>query len=133
MPTFPSQEWFDAYCATLLDHPEIDAMARSLDGVYRFTVQPDGPLPEPFSTDLEIRPGPPPAVVAGPEGDVPPTLAIAASYTRWRDLITGRADFLMSFLMRRVRIEGDLSLVRSRIADARPLLDSLHRVETEFI
>ena len=130
MPSFPSLEWMHAYAAALAAHERADHLAGSLDGVYRFLIRPGGPVTDTHRYDLEIRPGDPVHVEASVAQHRPARLEVAADYPRWRDLVTGKADFVMSYLLRRVKIEGDLAGIRAHLRDAKPLLDCLRRVET---
>ena len=119
-----------AYAAAVEAHPRAHDLAASLDGVYRFVIQPGGSLAESHRYDLEIRPGDPAGVSASEAGPQPARLEISADYPRWHDLVTGKGDFVMAFLLRRIRIHGDLASVRANLSSARPLLDSLRQVET---
>jgi putative sterol carrier protein len=58
---------------------------------------------------------------------------IAADYRRWSQLIRGQLNVGWAYALGRVRIAGDLAAVRSELAGAGPLVDSLNRVETEWL
>ncbi|WP_370327455.1 SCP2 sterol-binding domain-containing protein [Euzebya sp.] len=127
---FPSIEWMEAYADAVAAHPDAEALSRGLEGRYRFTITSGGGFEGPASYDLVVAP---PSTFAAEEatGDAA-DLAVTADYPRWRGLLTGRADFVMSFLMRKIKIDGDLSAVRSRLQDAKPLLDCLKQVPTRY-
>ena len=127
---FPSLDWMQAYAEILAGHDRAAAIATSLEGRYRFTIAPAGGLDAAESYDLLVATGP--AFRAEPAGTQPAALAVTADYTRWKGLLTGRSDFVMSYLMRRIKVEGDLGSIRSRLSDAKPLLDSLTAVPTDF-
>jgi SCP-2 sterol transfer family len=132
MPVFPSQEWIAAYCATLERDPRAGAMAQALNGVYRFVIEPSGPVTERHSYDVSITPDGTGAVVrplAPPAAE--PRLTIAAAYPRWLQLLRGELDIPIAVMLRRIRVSGDLRAVTSNLDDARPLLDALSRVDTQ--
>lgn len=132
MPVFPSQEWIADYCAILERDPRASAMARALDGVYRFVVEPSGPVTERHSYDVSIAADGPGAVVrplAQPVAE--PRLTIAAAYPRWLQLLRGELDLPIAIMLRRIRVSGDLKAVTSNLDDARPLLDALSQVDTQ--
>lgn len=135
MPTFPSGEWMDAFCANLRAHPGADDMAAALQGTYRLVIEPAGPLAERHTYDVEILPGPAGAEVAwtAETGPAPPTLSLTAGYDRWQQLIRGELDIAMALMLRRVRVGGDLSRLTRQIDSARPLLDALRGVETQWL
>lgn len=134
MPKFPSQEWIAAYCARLEADPRAGAMARALEGVYRFVVEPGGPLTERHSYDVAIAPVPPDGASVQPVPAGPaPRLEIAAVYPRWVQLLRGELDIPLAIMLRRIRVTGDLKAVTANLDDARPLLDALSSVESETI
>lgn len=127
---FPSIEWMHAYAATVAAHPRADALAAALEGRYRFVITPAGGLADEHRYDLLVLA--PSSFTAEEAGDVPATLAVTADYGRWKGLMTGKSDFVMSFLMRKIKVDGDIGEVRSRLSDAKPLLDCLSTVPTTF-
>lgn len=127
---FPSLDWMQAYAEIVAAHEHAGEMVRSLEGRYRFTVNPGDGFDDTESYDLVVTAGP--AYHAEVADGSPAMLAVRADYGRWKKLLTGRADFVMSFLMRKIKVDGDLGTIRSRLSDAKPLLDSLHEVPTDF-
>jgi hypothetical protein len=129
---FPSQEWITAYCALLEADPRAGAMARALQGVYRFVVEPGGSLTERHSYDVSIVPeGDGAAVTPLPTGVPEPRLVIAAVYPRWVQLLRGELDIPLAIMLRRIKVTGDLRAVTANLDDARPLLDALSAVESQ--
>ncbi|CAN5412442.1 hypothetical protein BH23ACT9_BH23ACT9_28950 [soil metagenome] len=127
---FPSIEWMQAYADLVAEHPRADALAQALQGRYRFAITPAGGLTETHRYDLVVAAGP--SFTAEPAGEQAATLTVTADYHRWQGLMTGKADFVMSFLMRKIKVDGDVGEVRSRLSDAKPLLDCLSAVPTTF-
>jgi putative sterol carrier protein len=103
----------------------------ALQGRYRFVIDAGDGLAEAQRYDLVVGPGP--SFVAEDATGEPATLAVTASYGRWKGLLTGEADFVMSFLLRRIKVDGDVGAIRSRLSDAKPLLDCLRDVPTTFV
>ncbi len=127
---FPSLEWMQAYTDLVADHARADDLAGGLAGRYRFVITPGGGMSEAERYDLVV--GGDPRFVATTADDTPASLVVTADYPRWRALLTGRSDFVMSYLMRKIKVEGDVGAIRSRLSDARPLLECLKQVPTTF-
>ncbi|MGI9017873.1 MAG: SCP2 sterol-binding domain-containing protein [Euzebya sp.] len=128
---FPSIEWMQAYADLVAAHPTAADLGRSLQGRYRFVITADGALPESHAYDLVVDPEP--AFRAVRAEDEPADLVVTAGYGRWQGLLSGKSDFVMSYLMRRIKIDGDISEIRGRLRDARPLLDCLKEVPTRYV
>jgi hypothetical protein len=134
MPVFPSREWIEEFCERLAAHPDAAQAAEVLDGVYRFVIDPGGPLREQHVYDLAIQPDGDRAVVEPLDGVADdPRLTIRTSYDRWAQLIQGELDIGLAFMLGRLRIEGDIGTLRRNLRSARPLTDALNRVETEWL
>lgn len=134
MPRFPSEQWIAAYCARLEADPRSGAMARALEGVYRFVVEPGGPLTEQHRYDVAIAPdGEGASVRPLPDAVAEPRLTIAAGYPRWVQMLRGELDLPIAIMLRRIKVTGDLRAVTANLDDARPLLDALSAVESETL
>lgn len=133
MAVFPSTEWFDAFCRELSRHPSATRLAEALDGVYRFVVEPAGPLTERHSYDVTIGVEDGEPVIARlPEPADEPRLTVTATYERWRQLIQGEMGLAMAVMLRRVKVAGDLAGLQRRMSDTQPLADALQGVETTW-
>lgn len=136
MPTFPSRDWMVELCQHIATHPNAATLARALDGVYSFVVEPAGPVRQRRRYDLVITP---------PEGggtgahaelleefDGEPQLMLTARFDRWWQLINGELDPRMAIMLRRLKISGDWRRVGRDLASVSPLLDALGQVETRW-
>ncbi len=133
MPLFPSPEWMDAFGEHLLAQDDAADVAAVLDGVYRFVIEPAGPLRERHRYDVEIRHGAQGPTADRLEQEAPEArLTLTASYDRWRQLITGQLDVGMAVLLRRLKINGDLQRLIREMGSAKPLMDALGAVDTEW-
>ena len=133
MPLFPSDEWMAEFCRRLAAHPDADDLARALDGVYEFVIDPAGPLTVQHRYRLAIRSTGAGAQITPVDGAADVRLTITADYERWRQLIGGQLDIGMAVLLRRVRVSGDLSGLTSQLSSAQPLVQTLSSVPTEFL
>lgn len=134
MPLFPSSEWIDAFCEALSADPRSGEVATALHGLYRFTIEPAGPLTERHRYDVMIRSVPEGAQVerVDPPSAGDPRLAISADYERWRGLIRGELDLAFAYMMRRISVSGDVGgLIRSGTS-ATPLVEALSAVDTQW-
>lgn len=135
MPVFPSSDWMDEFCGHLASHPEAADVAVALNGVYRFVVDPGGPLAERHTYDVAIRPADGGADVALTDGDSAqaPRLTLTTDYRRWQQLVRGELDVGMAVMLRRLKVSGDLTSLMGNVAAARPLVDALHDVDTVWL
>ena len=134
MPVFPSYEWMDEFCERLQAHEESGDVAVALDGVYRFVIDPGGPLEEQHVYDVVIQPTDDGADVSvSDDGAVKPRLTMTTDYRRWQQLVRGELDIGMAVMLRRLRVSGDLSSLMSNVSSARPLVESLHEVDTTWL
>jgi hypothetical protein len=135
MPTFPSHEWLAAYCEAFADHPDAAEAAERLEGLYRFTVDPAGPLRERHTYHMQVAPDGAGGAHVEPvdSPDAGPRLGIAAGYDRWRQLIEGRLDLQRAYLLRQIRVSGDVFGLIRNLDSTRPLTDSLRTVETDWL
>ena len=124
-----------AFGSELVHHPDADHVAKALDGVYRFVVEPAGPLTEQHIYDVAIHPGDdgPEFWVLDSEPHQAPRLTLTADYVRWRQLVRGELDIGLALLMRRLRISGEIRAIASKLSSTHPLTDSLHAVKTEWL
>lgn len=133
MAVFPSPEWFDAFCRELARHPSAPRIAEALDGVYRFVVEPAGPVSERHSYDVSIGvEDTSPQIRRLPDPVDQPRLTVTATFDRWRQLIQGEMGLAMAVMLRRVRVAGDLAGLQRRMSDTQPLADALQQVETTW-
>ena len=134
MPRFPSAEWMQEFCERLEGEDDAEDVARALDGVYRFVVEPAGPLHERHAYDVAIRPADGGAQAALLDGQVgQPRLVMTASYQRWQQLIEGRLDVGMAIMLRRLRVSGDLARLIRDVNTVKPLMRALGDVETQWL
>lgn len=133
MPVFPSSEWMDEFCARLASHPQAGDVAAGLQGVYRFVVDPGGPLEQRHSYDVSITASNGGADVAVLDGPGQPRLTLTTDYRRWQQLVRGELDVGMAVMLRRLKVSGDLSSLMGNVGTARPLVESLHAVETVWL
>jgi hypothetical protein len=132
MPRFPSAEWMDEFCERLEAQEGIGGVAEALDGVYRFVIEPSGPVPDRHVYDVEIRPQDGAAAASRLAVDPEPRLTLTASYDRWRQLISGRLDIGMAIMLRRLKVSGDLRALTRDVSSAKPLMNALTSVDTEW-
>lgn len=133
MPRFPSREWIEQFCEQVRSHPRAGEVAGALDGVYRFVIQPAGAVSAEHVYDVEIRPDAGGGARAGVvDGQAAPRLTLTADAQRWEQLIKGQLDVGLAVMLRRLRVAGDLAGLRGELGNAKPLLEALRGVDTQW-
>lgn len=135
MPVFPSAAWVEAFCDRFVEHPHAREAAQTLEGTYRFVIEPAGPLTERHVYDLGIHPDGDAGATAVLLTEPPdsPRLQLRADYPNWRRLISGQLDIGMALMLRRIRVTGDLSGLTRNLSNARPLTEALGAVDTQWL
>lgn len=134
MPAFPSREWMVELCEHVTAHPDAGALARGLDGVYAFVVDPAGPVRIRHRYDLAIHPD----GVGGASAellDAPasgPRLTFTARFDRWWQLLNGDLNPRLAIVLRRLKVSGDVWGLGQQLSTVTPLLEALARVETRW-
>jgi hypothetical protein len=123
----------DEFCSLLASHPQADEVAQALDGVYRFVVDPAGPLTVRHTYDVEISPTANGAQVGVIEAGQQPRLTLTTDYRRWQQLVRGELDVGMAVMLRRLKVSGDLTSLMGNVSNAGPLVESLHNVDTVWL
>lgn len=133
MPLFPSIEWIDAFCDELEAHPRAPHAAANLGGVYRFVIDPGGPLPERHAYEVSLAVADSRARVSRVTGTASPRVTVRTDYGRWRKLLQGELDLGPAMLLGRVRISGDLAALLGARDDVDVVVDALRSVDTQWL
>lgn len=133
MPTFPSVEWMDQFCAELAHHSRVGEVAPKLQGIYRFEVDPAGPLRDRHRYDVRIASDAGVVDVRRVEGEGEPRVSMRADYERWRQLLEGRLEIRSAVLFGHLRISGDLATLMRSAADLAVVTEALTSVETQWL
>lgn len=134
MPAFPSRAWMMELCEHVVAHPDAGALARGLDGVYAFVVDPTGPVHTRQRYDLAIHPAAADGARAEllDESAAQPRITFTARFDRWWQLINGNLDPRLAIMLRRLKVSGDVWRLGKQLSTVTPLLEALARVETRW-
>lgn len=134
MPTFPSSEWIDAFCTCLQAQPGAANAAQRLGGVYRFQIDPAGPLARAHRYQVSLGVGADGAQVARLDDDqVAARVEVRADYPRWQELLRGQLDLTRALLFGRIRISGDLAALMNARSDVDVVVGALRAVDTVWL
>ncbi|CAN5894879.1 hypothetical protein BH23ACT10_BH23ACT10_06800 [soil metagenome] len=133
MPVFPSSEWIDAFCVELAGHPRAPAAAATLGGVYRFVIDPGGPLGDRHTYAVLLGVDGDAAVAAPVAADEPSRVTVRTDYRRWRQLLEGKLDLGPAMLLGRLRISGDMAALLNARGDVDVVVDALRGVDTMWL
>jgi hypothetical protein len=133
VPTFPSTEWIDAFCDELAAHPRAAEAAAHLGGVYRFVVDPGGPLLEQHQYEVLLSVVDGKAQVERIEAAERVRVAVRTDYGRWQQLLRGQLDLGPAMLFGRIRISGDLAGLLNASEDVDVVVHALRAVDTVWL
>ena len=133
MPTFPSTEWIDAFCDELAQHPRAAHAADHLGGVYRFVVDPGGPLQEQCRYEVSLSVVDGKAQVERIREAEQVRVAVRTDYGRWQQLLRGQLDLGPAMLFGRIRISGDLAALLNARDDVDVVVAALRAVDTVWL
>jgi hypothetical protein len=133
VPTFPSAEWIDAFCEELAAHPRAAHAAASLGGVYRFIIDPGGPLADrrQYHVSLSVTDGH--VLVARVDEAGTARVTVRTDYDHWRQMLRGQLDLGPAMLFGRVQIGGDLAALLGAQQDVGVVVDALRAVDTIWL
>jgi len=133
VPVFPSTEWMDAFCAELVAHPRAADAATRLRGVYRFVVEPGGPLVDRHTYEISLVPTGPGVRAHRVDGSAAPRVVVVTDYGRWRQLLEGRLNLGTAMLFGQLRISGDMAALMGSRGEVDVLIDALRKVDTVWL
>lgn len=133
MPVFPSTEWMDAFCAELAAHPRAADAATRLRGVYRFVVDPGGPLTDRQTYEIRLEVAESGVRAHRVDNTASPRVVVQTDYDRWRQLLEGRLSLGPALLFGHLRIRGDMAALMGSSSDVDVLLEALREVDTIWL
>lgn len=134
VPEFPSAEWIDAFCDQLAGHPRAAHAARFLGGVYRFVVDPGGPLGQGHQYQVLLAASEGRARVARTDDPgLRARVGVRTDYPHWQQLLRGQLDLGRAMVFGRIRVSGDLAALLNARNDLHVVVDALRAVETVWL
>jgi hypothetical protein len=133
VPTFPSAEWIEEFCRELEAHPRSAHVVAELGGVYRFIIEPGGPLTERRQYDVALSASDGTAMVRRVDNSERLRVTVRTDYPRWQQLLRGELDLAPAMLFGRVRISGDLAALLNARDDVGVVVDALRAVDTTWV
>ena len=105
MPVFPSTEWMDAFCVELAAHPRAADAGTRLRGVYRFVVDPGGPLTDRQTYEIRLEVAESGVRAHRVDNTASPRVVVQTDYDRWRQLLEGRLSLGPALLFGHLLLE----------------------------
>jgi putative sterol carrier protein len=135
MPTFASQEWFEAFGREInaSDHYRETAADWEGDIAFRIGAEPDRNVPEDLWGYLDLWHGScrdAKAIVPADAGAAAYTLT--APYSRWKDVLQGELDPIKGMMQGKLRVRGDLPTIVRYVKAANELVRLTGVVDTVF-
>jgi putative sterol carrier protein len=135
VPTFPTDEWFQAFVVLINGSDEYRVAAAEWEGDIAFQIlaEPDRGVPETVWGYLDLWHG-----TCRRGGVVPETEAASAAYTltapytRWKDVVLGDLDPIKGMMQGKLRVRGDLPRIVREVRSASELVRLTGEVDTVF-
>ena len=135
MPVFASQPWFEAFAEQINASAHYREVASDWEGdiAFRIGAEPDRNVPEDLFGYLDLWHGDCRAARAidAAEADTA-AYAIAAPYSRWKDVVLGDLDPIKGMMQGKLRVRGDLPTIVRYVQAANELVRLTGLVPTEF-
>jgi putative sterol carrier protein len=135
VPTFPTDEWFQAFIVRINGSDEYKVAAADWEGDISFLVQaePDVGFPEDVWGYLDLwhgvcRGG----GVVGPDRGAGAAYLLSAPYTRWKDIVVGDLDPIKGMMQGKLKVRGDLPTIVRYVRAANELVRLTGEVDTAF-
>ena len=135
MPTFPTEEWFQAFIVEINASDEYKLAAADWEGdvVLRVEAEPDIGVPEDTWGYLDLWHG---ACrgggVVGPDRGASAAYLLSAPYSRWKDIVLGDLDPIKGMMQGKLKVRGDLPTIVRYVRAANELVRLTGEVETTF-
>lgn len=136
MPTFPTDEWFQALVTLINASEEYRDAAAGWEGDIAFQIlaEPDRGFPETVWGYLDLwhgtcRGG---GVVRDSQA-ASAAYTLTAPYTRWKDVVLGDLDPIKGMMQGKLRVRGDLPRIVREVRAASELVRLTGEVDTVFV
>ncbi len=136
MPTFPTDEWFQALVTLINASEEYRDAAAGWEGDIAFQIlaEPDRGFPETVWGYLDLWHGT--CRGGGVVSDAQAASAaytLTAPYTRWKDVVLGELDPVKGMMQGKLRVRGDLPRIVREVRAASELVRLTGEVDTVFV
>ena len=132
---FPTDEWFKAFVELINASREYRAAAADWEGDIAFLVEaePDRGLPQDVWGLLDLwhggcRSG---GVIDAERGRAAAYI-LRASYSRWKEVVTGELDPIKGMMQGKLKVQGDLPAILRQVRAASELVELTQQIPTEF-
>jgi putative sterol carrier protein len=135
VPTFPTDEWFQAFIVEINASDEYRVAAADWEGDVTFLVEaePDIGVPQDVWGYLDLWHG---ACRGGgvvdAEHGAGAAYLLSAPYTRWKDIVLGDLDPIKGMMQGKLKVRGDLPTIVRYVRAANELVRLTGEVETTF-
>jgi putative sterol carrier protein len=135
VPTFPTDEWFQAFIAQINGSDEYRVAGADWEGDIAFQIlaEPDRGFPETVWGYLDLwhgtcrRGG---VVSAGEAAEA--AYVLSAPYTRWKDIVLGDLDPIKGMMQGKLKVRGDLPKIVREVRSASELVRLTGEIDSVF-
>jgi putative sterol carrier protein len=135
VPTFPSPEWLNAFRDAINANDELRQAARDWQGDITLVVYGEPDKNVPFDSwawfDLQRDDAIDARIVTPDEGERA-AFVISAPYSIWKDVLLGKLEPIKGMTQGKLRLSGDLVLIRDNVKTVGELVSTAVGLATKF-
>jgi putative sterol carrier protein len=129
-----TKEWLEAFGDAINHNQAYKDAASWWEGDMLCVIEPSGPLDHQVRFYLGLYHGDCTGVkLLQPEEDVQPEFTLAGPYDNWVKIAKKELDTIQAVMSGKLRLEGNLAKLMRATRAAQEIVNSLQRVETEFL
>lgn len=133
---FPSDEWVKALENELNNSPAYADAAKNWEGDFYFIVEPDhdSSLSEPVYLYMDLWHGKCRAAhIVKDKTEKNPAFTMAATYSRWRRVVTAQLDPIQGLMTGQLKLKGNMVMIMKNVKAAQEMVKACTRIDAEFL
>jgi putative sterol carrier protein len=129
-----TQEWLDAFGKAINDNPAYRESAATWEGDMLCVIEPSGPLKREARFFIGLYHGECTGVrLLEEEEEVDTAYTLSGPYENWIKIVKGELDTIQAVMAGKLRLTGDMAKLMRATRAAQEIVNSLQKIETEFL
>jgi putative sterol carrier protein len=134
MPKIGNEDWVQLYVKALNDNPAYLDAAKTWEGDFIFTLEPEGPLDHKITFFLGLFHGKATGGRALKEGDPEPKaeFKVGGKYLNWVKVFKKQIDPVQALMQGKLKLTGNMAKVMRAVKAAQELVNTLSMIDTQY-